>query len=79
MQIRLFFLALPLFPGVCFAADLTGNWVVANPGNDGVTRKTFFDLKQDGSRITGHIRVTQFYYAVKESTGGPMASPSRAA
>ena len=58
MQIRLFFLALPLFPGVCFAADLTGNWVVANPGNDGVTRKTFFDLKQEAraSRATSAPR-----------------------
>jgi len=53
------------------AADLTGNWVVAIPSADGTTRKTYFDLKQDGSRITGHIRVTQFYYTIKESTGGP--------
>ena len=52
------------------AADLTGNWVVENPGADGVNRKTYFDLKQDGARITGHIRVTQFYYSIKESTGG---------
>ena len=55
----------------CRAADLTGNWVVAIPNADGTTRKTYFDLKQDGSRITGHIRVTQFYYTIKESTGGP--------
>ena len=55
----------------CSAADLTGNWVVAQPNRaDGVTRKAYFDLKQEGSRITGHIRVTQFYYTVKESTGG---------
>jgi alpha-galactosidase len=57
--------------GACFAADLTGNWLVSVPNNtEGTARKTYFDLKQDGSRITGHIRVTQFYYTVKESTGG---------
>src|SRR5271157_4756364 len=55
----------------CHAADLAGNWAAGNPGADGVTRKTYFDLKWDGSRITGHIRVTQFYYNIKESTGGP--------
>ena len=32
---------------------------------------TYFDLKQDGAHITGHIRITQFYYTIKESTGGP--------
>ena len=38
----------------CSAADLTGNWAAGNPGADGVSRKTYFDLKQDGARITGH-------------------------
>ncbi len=71
MQLRRLSLASFLLASASFAADLTGNWVAANPGSDGVTRKTYFDLKQDGGRITGHIRVTQFYYAIKESTGGP--------
>jgi alpha-galactosidase len=53
------------------AADLTGNWVVAQPQGDGTSRNTYLNLKQDGAKITGTIRVTQFYYAVKESTGGP--------
>ena len=55
----------------CHAADLTGNWMASTPNADGSPRKTYLDLKQDGSRITGHIRVTQFYYTIKESTGGP--------
>ena len=71
MSIRLFCLIPALVAGLCSAAELTGNWVVANPNADGTTRKTYFDLKQEGSRITGHIRVTQFYYTIKESTGGP--------
>jgi alpha-galactosidase len=58
-----------LLAGGCFGADLTGNWVVAQPNSDGTSRNTYFDLKQDGSRITGHIRLTQFYYTVNESTG----------
>jgi alpha-galactosidase len=57
------------FAVACSAADLTGNWASGNVGADGVARKVYFDLKQDGARITGHIRATQFYYAIKESTG----------
>src|SRR5581483_4266594 len=49
------------------AADYTGNWVVAQPNNDGTARKTYFNLKQEGSRITGTVRATQFYYTKVES------------
>jgi len=38
---------------------------------DGTVRRTYFDLKQEGSRISGHIRSGQFYYEVSESTGSP--------
>jgi alpha-galactosidase len=51
--------------------DLTGNWVVRSPRPDGTSRDTFLNLKQEGARITGSIRVTQFYYTITESTGGP--------
>ena len=54
-----------------FAADLTGNWVAENPLPDGTVRKTYFDLKQRDSHITGHIRVTQFYYTITESNITP--------
>jgi len=57
----------------CGAADLTGNWVAENPLPDGTVRKTYFDLKQQDSSITGHIRVTQFYYTISESSGTPEA------
>jgi alpha-galactosidase len=50
---------------------LTGNWAAPSPSNDGYVRKTYFNLKQDGTKITGNIRATQFYYTIKESTGGP--------
>ena len=56
-------------PGL--AADLTGNWVVRDPLPDGTFRTTYLDLHQEGSRISGTIRVTQFYYKIIESTGGP--------
>jgi alpha-galactosidase len=72
MFVRTCLLLPALLAGVCGAADLTGNWVAAQPNNtDGTVRKTYFELKQEGARITGHIRVTQFYYSIKESTGGP--------
>ena len=55
----------------CFAANLGGNWVVRDPLPDGTFRTTYLDLHQEGSRITGTIRVTQFYFKIVESTGGP--------
>jgi hypothetical protein len=54
-----------------FAADLTGNWVAENPLPDGTVRKTYFDLKQEESHITGHLRVTQFYYTISDSNITP--------
>src|SRR5216117_2339246 len=54
----------------CLAADLTGNWAVRDPLPDGTFRTTYLDLHQEGSRITGSIRVTQFFYKIVESTGG---------
>jgi alpha-galactosidase len=51
--------------------DLTGNWVVRAPNADGTIRRTYLNLKQDGSSITGSIRVSQFFYKITKSTGGP--------
>ena len=53
----------------CFAADVTGNWVAEHPSSDGYVRKTYFDLKQEGSQITGHVRTGQFYFPTCNSTG----------
>jgi len=55
------------------AEPLTGNWVVRTPAtnNDGTFRTTYLNLKQEGQKISGTIRVTQFFYRVSESTGGP--------
>ena len=60
-----------ILTGCCAAADLTGNWLVAQPSGDGTVRKSYFDLKQDGSKISGHFRVTQIYYTIVEGNGGP--------
>ena len=50
---------------------LTGNWVVRLDMKDGTFRTTYLNLKQEGQKITGTIRVTQFFYKISESTGGP--------
>jgi alpha-galactosidase len=63
--------SLLLFAAPCFAADLSGNWAVRDHLPDGTFRTTYLNLKQDGSHITGTIRVTQFLYKVVESSGGP--------
>ncbi len=52
-------------------ANLTGNWRVQTDNTDGTFRRSYFNLRHDGTRMTGSIRVTQFYYLVKESIGGP--------
>src|SRR5712692_5717653 len=62
-----------LLAAPCFAADLTGNWAVRDPLPDGTFRTSYLDLKQEGARITGTIRVSQSYYRIIESTGGPDA------
>src|SRR5256714_7244948 len=70
-----------LFVSALATADLTsanqspeplnGNWVVRTENKDGTFRTTYLNLKQDGQKITGTIRVTQFFYKISESTGGP--------
>ncbi len=71
MKNRLLHLLVPIMllpgPGLCSATDLSGNWMVS-AGTDGLVR-TYFNLKQEGTRITGSIRVTQFYFTISESTG----------
>ena len=39
-----------------YAADLTGNWLVKQESPDGNVRETYFDLKQDGTNISGVMR-----------------------
>lgn len=67
------FLALLILPVAlpAVAADLTGNWVASQPLSDGTSRRTYLNLKQDGSHISGTIRAGQFYYTITESSGGP--------
>lgn len=50
---------------------LTGNWVVRTANNDGTFRTTYLNLKQEGTKISGTIRVTQFYYHITDNTGSP--------
>ncbi|GAC1517448.1 MAG: hypothetical protein NVS1B4_17730 [Gemmatimonadaceae bacterium] len=53
-------------------ANLTGNWVVRPANGEGVpARNSYFNLQERDGRIAGTIRVTQFYYVITESTGGP--------
>src|SRR5690348_49622 len=57
--------------GLASAAGLTGNWVVSQDMRDGTYRRTYLNLHQQGNKITGRIRATQFFYTIVESTGGP--------
>src|SRR5881394_759113 len=48
---------------------LSGNWAVKSQRTDGTWSKAYFDLKDDGEKIRGSVRSTQFFYTITESTG----------
>ena len=48
-------LFLLLGAAVAFAADVSGKWVAQVPGRNGNTREVTFNLKADGSGLTGTI------------------------
>ena len=50
---------------------LTGTWAVENGNADGAIRRSYFTLRQQGDSIRGSIRMTQFYYQIKEGAGTP--------
>jgi len=52
-------------------STLTGNWAVKTPRADGTISKVYFNLKQNGEKIFGTVRSTQFFYTITDSTGGP--------
>src|SRR5712664_1000390 len=68
---RISLLSLLLFASRGFAAAITANWAVRDPLPDGTCRTTYLMPKQDGSRVTGTIRVTQFFYKIVDTSGGP--------
>ncbi len=53
------------------SAPLTGNWAVDNSNGDGAVRRSYFNLVQHGDQIRGSIRITQFYYVIKDGSGTP--------
>jgi alpha-galactosidase len=61
-------ISLALFAGSCLAADVTGNWMVSQQTADGNVRKTYFDLKQDGEKITGFIHDSRSDRKIQEGS-----------
>jgi alpha-galactosidase len=55
----------------CAAADLTGNWLSAEPRGDGTSRRSYFNLKQQAGKITGTVRLTSSFYSIVDGSGGP--------
>jgi alpha-galactosidase len=66
--IRFSSLALLAAAACCYAADLTGNWLVKQASPDGNIRETYFDLKQDGQSITGAMRSVTFDRKIQSGT-----------
>ncbi len=48
-------MVLTLAAGLALAADVTGAWKASIPGRDGATMETTFNLKADGSTLTGAV------------------------
>src|ERR1035441_2188357 len=65
---HLFPLSLLMLASSSYAADLTGNWLVKQESPDGNVRETYFDLKQDGSNITGAMRSVNFDRKIQSGT-----------
>jgi opacity protein-like surface antigen len=56
MRFKIFAMAvivLGLVAATALAADVTGTWVAEREGRDGQTMKTTFELKADGTDLTG--------------------------
>ena len=53
---------------VCIAAEVTGNWLASDEQSDGTVRRTYLNLKQEGSQVTGTARLRYNYFDIKQST-----------
>jgi alpha-galactosidase len=71
---------------ICAAADLTGNWLAAEPRGDGTFRRSYFSLKQQDGKITGAVRLNQSFYTIVDGRGtaerfiifvSPRSNPNR--
>ncbi len=65
---HLFPLALFALASSSYAADLTGNWLVKQESPDGNVRETYFDLKQDGTNLTGAVRAASRDQKIQSGT-----------
>jgi alpha-galactosidase len=59
---------LALSAAACLGADLTGNWLVKQVSDDGNVRETYYDLKQEGSTVTGFTRSASFDRKIESGT-----------
>ena len=62
----------PVTPAPSTAAvtrpNVTGNWLAAVPNpTDGTFRRTYFNLTQEGDRVTGTAHSTQLFYQIADS------------
>ncbi|MGI8745299.1 MAG: hypothetical protein ACR2NN_22545 [Bryobacteraceae bacterium] len=65
MKLRLALLS-SLLAIAAFAADVSGKWMAEMPGRGGNTMKLTFDLKADGSALTGTVANPQGETAISD-------------
>lgn len=56
-MIRILVLMCVLLAQVCPAAGVDGKWSAETPSRDGGTETTVFELKADGTKLTGVVRL----------------------
>ena len=70
MRTFLYLASLTLLSGLlvtsAFAADVTGKWTASVPGRQGNTMETTFNLKADGSNLTGSVSTPRGEMDIKD-------------
>lgn len=59
-------IAVLILAAVAVAADVTGKWVAQTPGRDGSTSETTFNLKVEGTALTGTVTTTRGESTISE-------------
>src|SRR5438105_9144373 len=68
MKSKLLIALMGIFCLAAAAADVTGKWVAQVPGRGGNTQETTFNLKTDGSKLTGNVVTPRGETAITDGT-----------
>jgi hypothetical protein len=67
-RLGLLFVAIAVSVSLALAADVSGAWTAQTPSMDGSTNTTTFDLRADGKRLAGTVKMTSGSYPILDGT-----------